>query len=332
MDPLSQAALGAAIPQSLDKTGQLTRVALVGALAGMAPDLDVLIRSSSDPLLFLMYHRQFTHSLVFIPLGALLCSLASWPLTKHALSFLQTYWIALLGYGSHGLLDACTTYGTLLLWPFSDVRIAWNNVSVVDPLFTLPLLASVLLAARARSHWIVRTGIVWALCYLGLGVVQGHRAETVGRELAASRGHVPQGLSAKPGFANLLLWKVIYEHDGHYFVDAVRAGIAASVYEGEAVEKLAIDRHFPWLDAGSQQALDIERFRWFSSNYLAVDARNPLRVVDMRYSMLPNEINALWGIELSPDAPPEAHVRYVAERSGAQARVTALINMLRGEQ
>ena len=38
----------------------------------MAPDLDVLFQSPTDPILFLEFHRQFTHSLVFIPIGALL--------------------------------------------------------------------------------------------------------------------------------------------------------------------------------------------------------------------------------------------------------------------
>ena len=53
MDPLSQAALGAAAAQS-GSAARVTRHALwIGALAGMAPDLDVFIRSSVDPLLAL---------------------------------------------------------------------------------------------------------------------------------------------------------------------------------------------------------------------------------------------------------------------------------------
>ena len=94
----------------------------------MAPDLDVLIRSSHDPLLFLEYHRQFTHSLFFIPVGALICALAFYPVTRRALSFRETWILSALGYATHGLLDACTTYGTLLLWPFSQERFAWHNV------------------------------------------------------------------------------------------------------------------------------------------------------------------------------------------------------------
>ena len=66
MDPLTQGTLGAALPQSLSQKQLAGSAGLLGFLAGMAPDLDVLIRSSSDPLLFLEYHRQFTHSLVFM--------------------------------------------------------------------------------------------------------------------------------------------------------------------------------------------------------------------------------------------------------------------------
>ncbi|NCG05712.1 MAG: metal-dependent hydrolase, partial [Gammaproteobacteria bacterium] len=140
MDPLSQATIGAVAAQSAVTRQDLARIGLIGALAGMAPDLDVLIQSSTDPLLQLEYHRQFTHSLVFIPIGALVCAVAFWPLVRRHMSFKAVWFTALVGYATHGLLDACTTYGTLLLWPFSDARIAWNTISVVDPLFTLPLL------------------------------------------------------------------------------------------------------------------------------------------------------------------------------------------------
>ena len=116
----------------------LARLTFIGALAGMAPDLDVLIRSNTDPLLFLEYHRQFTHSLLFIPLGSLLCALVFWKTIGRGINFSTVWLAAFLGYLTHGLLDACTTYGTLLLWPFSDARIAWNTIAVIDPLFTLP--------------------------------------------------------------------------------------------------------------------------------------------------------------------------------------------------
>ena len=51
MDPLSQAVLGTSFSQAATKQKtQQWPALIIGALAGMAPDLDVLIRSSDDPL------------------------------------------------------------------------------------------------------------------------------------------------------------------------------------------------------------------------------------------------------------------------------------------
>ena len=72
MDPLTQGLLGASLPQSLSKKKSLAIVAIIGLISGLAPDLDIFIRSENDPLLFLEYHRQFTHSLIFIPFGGLI--------------------------------------------------------------------------------------------------------------------------------------------------------------------------------------------------------------------------------------------------------------------
>ncbi len=52
MDPLTQGLLGAALPQSASNKRHIVAAGVLGVAAGMAPDLDVLIRSSSDPLLF----------------------------------------------------------------------------------------------------------------------------------------------------------------------------------------------------------------------------------------------------------------------------------------
>ena len=67
MDPISQGAWGATFAQSAARKSQVKAATLMGCFGGLAPDLDVLIFSPSDPLLFLEYHRQFTHALIFIP-------------------------------------------------------------------------------------------------------------------------------------------------------------------------------------------------------------------------------------------------------------------------
>ena len=331
MDPLSQAAIGAVAAQSTVTRQDLARIGLIGALAGMAPDLDVLIQSSTDPLLQLEYHRQFTHSLVFIPIGAIVCAVAFWPFVRRHMSFKAVWFTALVGYATHGLLDACTTYGTLLLWPFSDARIAWNTISVVDPLFTLPLLGFAITAAVRKSQLIGRLGMAWVAFYLSIGVIQEERALAAGEALAAQRGHAPAIVSAKPSFGNLLLWKTVYEYGDQFWVDAVRAGGSVTIIEGEHVERLNLTAAFPWLDAKSQQARDVERFRWFSNDYLAIDRDDPSLIVDMRYSHLPNEIQGLWGIRLNPDASVDEHVTWIARRSAGSERFEQLWAMLKGK-
>ncbi len=331
MDPFTQGALGAALPQSVSNQKKLTTTTWLGCLSGMAPDLDILIRSSSDPMLFLEFHRQFTHSFIFIPLGALLCCLVFYRWSGKHLSFIQSYIVCVLGYGTHALLDACTTYGTQLFWPFSDIRIAWNSVSVVDPLATIPLLILVIAAMRTSKPLYARIGLIWLISYLLIGTVQRDRAESAGWELARLRGHEPVDLSAKPGFASILLWKVIYEYDDRYYVDAVRTGWNPKIYPGDSVVKLDSTRDLPWLDLNSQQASDLNRFAWFSADYLAVDKNDPNFVVDMRYSILPNEVNALWGIRLTPTARKQDHAEYLARRDTSPERLTLLLQMLSGE-
>ncbi|HAK51752.1 MAG TPA: metal-dependent hydrolase [Gammaproteobacteria bacterium] len=327
MDPFTQGALGAALPQSVASSKQLRSAALVGAISGMAPDLDVLIQSSRDPLLFLEYHRQFTHALLFIPVGALICSIVLYPLVKN-LSFKQTYLFCFLGYATHGLLDACTSYGTLLFWPLSDTRVAWHNVSVVDPLVTVPMIVLVATSIVRSNPIFARVALVWILGYLAAGVTQRERAETAGAEYAAQRGHAPVRLEAKPSFGNFLLWKVVYEANGRYYVDALRTGTRISFFPGESVEKLNIEHHFSDLNPMSQQAKDIERFRWFSSGYLAPDPHHANRIIDVRYSMMPNAIDALWSIELTPAAALNDHVGFITDRSGSAEKLPLLIEMI----
>ena len=116
MDPLSQGLIGAAISQSCAKKKNIRIAALCGALGGMAPDLDIFIRSTYDPLLFIEYHRHFTHSLAFIPLGGFIVACALYALLRKHSSFALIYLFTTLGFATHGLLDACTSYGTRLLW------------------------------------------------------------------------------------------------------------------------------------------------------------------------------------------------------------------------
>ena len=328
MDPLTQGTIGAVLPQALSKKN-LGIVALLGFLSGMAPDLDIFIRSSTDPLLSLEYHRQFTHSLVFIPFGGLICALFLFVVFKKIspFNFKKTWLYCTLGYGTHGLIDACTSYGTLLFWPFSDIRIAWNNISIIDPLFTIPLILLIALATIKKKNVYSKIAFGWAIIYLMLGVYLHNIAINVGKEIAKQRGHIVTRIKAKPSFGNLILWKTIYETDNQFYVDATNL-LFNKIIPGESIKKLNQEEDFPWLKEESQQYKDVERFKWFSNDFLAVNPQNKNQIIDIRYSGIPNEIGGLWGVQLNPNKHNQEHVEFVSMRSASIERFKVLRDMI----
>jgi len=328
MDPLTQGTIGAVLPQALGKKN-LGIVALLGFLSGMAPDLDIFIRSSTDPLLSLEYHRQFTHSLVFIPFGGLICALFLFVVFKKIspFNFKKTWLYCTLGYGTHGLIDACTSYGTLLFWPFSDIRIAWNNISIIDPLFTIPLILLIALATIKKKNVYSKIALGWAVTYLMIGMYLHNVAINVGKEIAEQRGHTITRIKAKPSFGNLILWKTIYETDNQFYVDATNL-LFNKIIPGESIKKLNQEEDFPWLKEESQQYKDVERFKWFSNDFLAVNPQNKNQIIDIRYSGIPNEIGGLWGVQLNPNKHNQEHVEFVSMRSASIERFKVLRDMI----
>lgn len=331
MDPLTQGAFGALFSQTNGKSKDLAKAAVIGVIAGMAPDLDVLIGSSEDSLLALEYHRHFTHSLFFIPFGGLFCAMVLYPLLGRfwGVTFFQTLLWCILGFASHGLLDSCTSYGTQLFWPFTDKRVAWDIVSIIDPLVTIPLLVLIGFSALTKMRRYTIIGIAWVLLYFSFSFCQQGRAIDEGLRLAEKRGLNVLNIEVKPSFANILIWKIITTTDDSYYVDAVKVGRdKVVIWQGDSIKKLNLERDLPWLDLESQQRKDIERFRWFSKGYIALDKNNSYRIVDIRYSLLPQEIKPLWGIELSETNDKNKHIQFYNERGDSSNSAKTLWAML----
>ena len=331
MDPLSQGTVGAAFAQSAANKNNIFKIGFIGFLAGLTPDLDVLIQSSTDPILSLEYHRQFTHSLFFIPFGSLIVALLIFPLVKRSMSLKTVYFASLLGYATHGLLDACTSYGTQLFWPFSNERVSWNNISIVDPLFTIPVLILVVIAIRTKKKIFSFFGIGWIIFYLSLGFVQYERALSAAIELANMRGHNAERLTLKPSFGNLILWKSIYQHKETFYVDAIRTAQSSTWCLGESIRAFDYQYHLPDLDEGSQQKNDIERFRWFSQDYLGYDKEKNI-LTDVRYSMIPNQISPMWGLIIDVQRGINEHAIWWTSRSLDQSQIDLFIDMLKGKK
>ena len=316
MDPVSHAALGATLAAVAAPPHQRRLALLIGATAALLPDADALIRSDSDPLLLLDYHRHFSHALLFVPLGALIAALILWPFMRQRIGFRPVLLYSLAGISTSGLLDACTSYGTQLLLPFSNEKIAWNLISVVDPLFSVLLLVPLVRVLRQPARNSLRIGLALAGLYLGLGAWQQQRVTIYMRDVAAARGHAVQKLTVKPTLGNQLLWRSLYIHDGQVQADAIHAGWRLRHYAGQSAPLLP--------QADPLHAEDIERFRRFSDGWLVQST--PGFIGDARYAMLPTAIDPIWGIRW--DA--QGRLQFISRHEMSREQRTEWLRMFRG--
>ena len=334
MDILTHGLLGGTLAQACSKNGEARAATAVGFVAALLADADALIQSASDPLLTLEYHRQFTHSLIFIPFGALLVALILRPAFRaygQPLGLLHIYLYALLGCATSGFLDACTSYGTHLLWPFTGVRIAWSIIAIFDPLFLLILVAALVTGWRWRKTIPARIGLFLAATYLFIGWYQHQRAEDALRTTAQLRNHTAEKITVKPTLGNLLLWRSIYRSGDIYHIDAIRAGLSGEerVYPGTAVRAFDVSRDHPGLSTTSVLYNDIRRFDLFSDGYLALHPDDSGLLGDVRYAILPTSARPLWGIRLDLQHP-EAHARFETYRRASRQEIDQFIVMLKG--
>jgi len=333
MDPLTQASMGAAAAVVFSRASTVRTAVAVGALAGAAPDLDVLIRSSTDPLLALEYHRHFSHSLLMAPLiGVVVAFLYRLIFRVRRIALKELITFAVAGALTHGLLDACTSYGTQLYWPFSSYRESWDIISIIDPIFSLPLLLLTVVAFIFRWPSAGRIGFGLCFVYFAFGVFQRERAQFFAQQLAAERGHQAQELTARPSFGNTLLWRIVYRAGERYYVDALRIvpGTVPVFYAGKSVEVVDPAAANNWAAAQPIVLADVKRFQHFSQGYLYQHPDDPTVLADLRYAMLPDSIVPLWGIR-HPVGQQNMHVDFVNYRTADAGAVDRLIAMLRGE-
>lgn len=312
MDIVTQGLAGAVLAQSVAKPEETKKALIIGFLAGLLADIDALFtHSSTDPLMQLEFHRHFTHALIFIPIGGLIAAAILWPLFRNSFAFKRILLFSTVAYGTSGLIDACTSYGTHLLWPFSDARTAWNIISIFDPLFSFALITAIAFAAIKRVPKYAMFGICFALSYLMLGAVQHHRAEAMALELAKSHGHTVDRIQIKPTMGNLLLWRSIYEADNHFHINAFRVALLgeSQVFPGESIKRFE-PADLPELDTASTTAEDIRRFDLFSDGYITLHRSADKTIIgDVRYSMVPTSTRPIWGIELDL-ANQQAHTPF----------------------
>lgn len=208
MDPLSQAALGAVVAQSVGYRHLGFKAGVVGALAGAMPDIDVLFSINGDFIDQLISHRGITHSLFF---GPVVGPVLGWLIYHHELrrnphtdpKRLKWWMLSMsLAILSHPLLDLLTPYGTQLLQPFSNARFAINAMPIIDPLYTLILIAGLLLGWRAKALYrpqhIAALTLLLSSTYLGYGWLLNTQAQQAAQTQLADAGIVDARVSAFP--------------------------------------------------------------------------------------------------------------------------------------
>ena len=225
VDSVSQFALGAAI--SVAVMGRRTAVwkaALWGAVAGTLPDLDVLI-DHGNAIHNMVLHRAETHAPFWLTLFSLpLAALVVWAHDERTLW--RRWWLAIwLALVTHPLLDAMTVYGTQLALPFSDHPYGAASIFIIDPLYTLPLLAGAGWALASRGGgWGLRAnlaGLLISTLYLGWGLQAQQQVERVARQALAAQGVQAESVLVTPTAFNTLLWRVVAVsgadyHEGFY--------------------------------------------------------------------------------------------------------------------
>jgi inner membrane protein len=181
MDPLTHGLLGLAVGALRRSERDRAAVLLGCVLAAELPDLDYLWPAGNSVLHSLKAHRGLTHSVVAAPLVALAATLLTRLVFRRAAAPSVFAWSLPSVLFAHLLADAWTGWGTRLLLPFSDARVTLDWMMVVDPWFTLPLLAGSLWGVRRRSvlRRAVLTGAAVSCAYLAVRI--GIRADLTAR-------------------------------------------------------------------------------------------------------------------------------------------------------
>lgn len=194
-------------------------------------------------------------------------------------------WVLLFFWGflTHILLDCFTTYGTQVFAPFSNERVAWGTVSVVDPLYTMPFLLCLLVAARFVRHdsrrqlW-NRLGLAWSCLYLALTVVNHSRVQHTVEAALQDQGRSFEQFLITPTIFNNFLWNVVVDAGDEFLLaqHSILDEIPVAFYSASKGYDLLHN-----MDADET----IGVLQWFSAGYLNAVRRNDgsLQLNDLRF-------------------------------------------------
>jgi len=266
MDSITQVALGASIAGLVAGKTLGRSVLLTGALLGTLPDMDVLIDYGSAVANFTQ-HRGFSHSLfVLAPLSLLLAALLwRW---KPQLAFSRWLLLTALVLLTHPILDTFTTYGTQLFWPLGR-PLAISSVFIIDPLYTLPLLAGcAAFLLRPTAVRAITAGLVLSTGYLGWSLAAQQAITERVQPVLAEAGFADAELLVQPMPFNTVLWRATA------ITGQQRIEIVTGFLDGNSPLTLEYFPRQPELASSVAQLPEARRLEWFTRGFLDYQTRD----------------------------------------------------------
>ena len=293
MDSLTQIVLGAACGEAVLGRKIGNKALLFGAIAGTIPDLDVFVGSLlyGNEIDAMLFHRGFMHSIFFAFIAAFALGWIVHRLYNNGRrkgTATQKEWMLLLFWSlfTHPILDCFTPYGTQLFAPISNYRVAFNNIAVADPLYTVPfLICMMVLMFYNRQHdkrrfWL-KLGIGVSSTYLLLTVINKLYIDRVFKSSLKAEGFVYTRFSTQPSILNNVLWYGIAETEDDYHVAFYSLlDVSNQFSEWKVLPKTR--------DLDPDSVKDLKRLAWFSNGYYSVERLNTENYLykDLRYPLV----------------------------------------------
>ncbi len=224
MDSVTHLVLGAAIGEIMLGKKLGNKVMLLGALANTIPDFDVAYGFfEKDEIKNFIFHRSYTHSLLAIVLLPMLIAWLSKLWSKKPISFNQWYLFWLVGMLTHVAIDCCTTYGTKIFTPFSNYQVAFNNLSIIDPVYTIPFLLLVLISLfvsrnNPLKRKMVWTGVAISCVYLVATFFIKWNVHNKFKESLQKQNIAYDELNTTPTILNGILWSANAYSDSMFYI------------------------------------------------------------------------------------------------------------------
>lgn len=188
----------------------------VGAIACAFPDLDVVL-SAVSPLAYLTQHRGVTHSLLVLPVWALLLAWLAGLAFRRPRGWRDWYAPCAIALATHIAGDLITSFGTMIFAPLSNARFALGTTFIIDLFFTGIILGGLVGSLVFRRSRVPAVAASLALIsYVGGQWVLMQRAAEVGQRYASAHGMPDAVIHALPRPPTPLNWTVVVAEGERY--------------------------------------------------------------------------------------------------------------------